>query len=76
MDGPKPQPTLDGHVPVSVLEHLRSVGIIKRKMLRQGSSMATARWYMADTEPAEASTKHHLRCDDPDVLDGLSQSGG
>jgi hypothetical protein len=50
MDGPKPQPALDGHVPVSILEQLRSAGIIKRKMLRHGS-MATAWWYMADEQP-------------------------
>jgi hypothetical protein len=49
MDGPKPQTALGGHVPVSVLEHLRSSGMVKRKMLRHGS-MATAWWYMADEE--------------------------
>jgi hypothetical protein len=48
-DGPKPQTALDGHVPVSVLEHLRSAGMVKRKMLRHGS-MATAWWYMADDD--------------------------
>jgi hypothetical protein len=32
MDGPKPQTALDGHVPVSGLEQLRSAGIVKRKM--------------------------------------------
>jgi hypothetical protein len=46
MDGPKPQSSLDDHVPVFVYEHLRSAGMIKRKMLRQGS-IATAWWYMA-----------------------------
>jgi hypothetical protein len=49
MDGPKPQPALDGHVPLSVLEHLRSSGMVKRKMVRQGN-LATAWWYMADDE--------------------------
>jgi hypothetical protein len=49
MDGPKPQPALDGHVPVSVLERLRSAGMVKRKMVRHGS-VATVWWYMADEE--------------------------
>jgi hypothetical protein len=31
MDGPKPQTTLDGHVPSSVLERLRSAGIINAR---------------------------------------------
>jgi hypothetical protein len=50
MDGPKPQPALDGHVPLSVLEHLTSAGMVKRKMVRKGS-LATAWRYMADQEP-------------------------
>jgi hypothetical protein len=29
MDGPKPQTALDAHVPISVLEHLRSAGMIQ-----------------------------------------------
>jgi hypothetical protein len=49
MDGPKPQTALNGHVPVSVLEQLRSAGMVKRKMLRH-SSLATAWWFMADDE--------------------------
>jgi hypothetical protein len=49
VDGPKPQTALNGHVPSSVLEQLRSAGLIKRKMLRHGS-VATAWWYMADEE--------------------------
>jgi len=69
MDGPKPQPALDGHVPLSVLEHLRSVGMVKRKMVRNGS-VATAWWFMADEEPPpRASAKRMPRCDDPDIYD-------
>jgi hypothetical protein len=49
IDGPKRHTALDGHVPISVLDHLRSVGMIKRRMLRQGS-LATAWWYMADED--------------------------
>jgi hypothetical protein len=49
MVGPKPQTALDGHVPISVLDHLKTAGMIKRRMLRHGS-MATAWWYMADEQ--------------------------
>jgi hypothetical protein len=71
MDGPKPQTTLDGHVPVSVLKHLRSAGMIKRKMVRQGN-LATAWWYMADEETPhlpDTSVKTSPRCDDPGIFD-------
>jgi hypothetical protein len=67
MDGPKPQTALDGHVPVSALEHLRSTGLIKGKMLRNGS-VATAWWYMADDEEPTVpriSVQLLPRCDDP-----------
>jgi hemoglobin len=73
MDGPKPQPALDRHVPISVLEQLRSAGMVKRKMLRHGS-VATAWWYMADEEaPAFSDTQVKLppRFDDPDIFDRL-----
>jgi hypothetical protein len=49
MDVPKLQAALDGHVPISVLEQLRTAAMVGRKMLRQGS-LATAWWYMADEE--------------------------
>jgi hypothetical protein len=71
MDGPKPQPALDAHVPLSVLEHLRSSGMVKRKMLRHGS-MATAWWFMADAEPPAVSQPSARRlpgCDDPGIYD-------
>jgi hypothetical protein len=73
MDGPKPQTALDGHVPVSVLDHLTTAGMVKRKMLRHGS-MATAWWYMADEgAPSlpDTSAKALPRCDDPGILDSL-----
>jgi hypothetical protein len=76
MDGPKAQPALDGHVPLSVLKHLRSAGMIKRTMLRQGS-MATAWWSMADTEaPAvsQPSARHLPGCDDPGVYDRMPEA--
>jgi hypothetical protein len=70
MDGPKPQTALDGHVPISVLDHLRSVGMIKRRMLRQGS-LATAWWYMADEDAPspDAAVMLRPRCDDPAIYD-------
>jgi hypothetical protein len=37
MDVPKPQTALNGDVPISVLENLRTAGMIKRKMVRQGN---------------------------------------
>jgi hypothetical protein len=49
MDGPKPQTALDDHVPISVLERLRSAGMINRKMVRHGS-MATAWWCFCQTD--------------------------
>jgi hypothetical protein len=74
MDGPKPQPVLDGHVPVSVLEHLSSAGMIERKMVRKGS-LATAWWYMAGDESPGPSAKHLRRCDDPGIFDGMQEAG-
>jgi hypothetical protein len=71
MDGPKPQPALDGSVPASVLEQLRRAGLINYKMVRQGS-MTTAWWYMADEgEPfvADPPVRHSPRCDDPGIFD-------
>jgi hypothetical protein len=70
MDGPKPQPLLDGHVPVSVLEQLKSAGMVKRKMVRHGS-VATAWWYMADEEAPNApgAAPRRRGCDDADVFD-------
>jgi hypothetical protein len=71
LDGPKPQTALDGHVPISVREQLRSAGIIKRKRLLHGS-VATAWWYMADEEASEVqvpSTQSLPRCDDPGIFD-------
>jgi hypothetical protein len=72
MEGPKPQPVPDGHVPISVLEHLRSVGMIRRRMLRHGS-MATTWWYMSDEEPpaSDAPVRVTPRCDDPGIFDGV-----
>ena len=52
LDGPQPQTVLNGHVPISVLEHLKSAGIIARKMVRQGN-VATAWWFLTDDEPPE-----------------------
>jgi hypothetical protein len=71
LDGPKPQTALDGDVQLSVLDHLRSTGMIKRKMVRHGS-VATAWWYMADEEPpisANAHVKPPPRCDDPGIYE-------
>jgi hypothetical protein len=71
MDGPKPQTALDGHVLISVLEQLRSAGMIKRRMIRHGW-MATAWWYMADEGPptfSDGSVKSAPRCDDPEIFD-------
>jgi hypothetical protein len=70
MDGPKPQTALDGHVPLSVLEHLRAAGMIKRKMLRR-ASLATAWWYMADDKAPGSSAKPLRRCDDPGIFDSM-----
>jgi hypothetical protein len=73
MDGPKPQTVFNGHVPISVLEHLKTAGMVKRKMLRHGT-MATAWWYMADEQPttfSDASVKSPPRCDDPDIFDSV-----
>jgi hypothetical protein len=67
MDGPKPQTALGGHVPVSVLEQLRNAGMVKRKMVRNGS-VATAWWFMADDEEptVQGSSMQRLSgCDDP-----------
>jgi hypothetical protein len=71
MEGPKPQTALDGHVPVSVPEQLRTAGMIKRKMLRHGS-MATAWWYMADDEASATPgrAEQPRRCDDPGIFEG------
>jgi hypothetical protein len=73
MDAPKPQTALDGHVPVSVLEQLKTAGMIKSRMLRHGS-MATAWWYMADEETPALKVPPRATlpsCDDPDLFDGL-----
>jgi hypothetical protein len=70
MDGPKPQTMLDGRVPISILEQLRTAGMINRKMLRHGS-MATAWWYMADEQaPKAPSPSGNVlpRCDDPGIF--------
>jgi hypothetical protein len=75
LEGPKPQTALDGRVPVSVLEQLRSAGMIRRKMLRHGS-VATAWWYMADPEsPTDAAVKPLPGCDDPGIFDGMPEAG-
>jgi hypothetical protein len=70
MDGPKPQPALDGQVPASVLEKLRSAGMVKRKMVRHGS-MATAWWHMADDDllAVQHSSLRLPRCDDLGIFD-------
>ena len=75
LDGPKPQPCAQRELQ-SVLEHLKSAGMVKRKMLRQGS-VATAWWYMADEEApsvASPSVKMSPRCDDPGIFDGMPDS--
>jgi hypothetical protein len=77
IDGPKPQTALNGQVPVSVLEHLRSTSMIGRKMLWHGS-VATAWWYMADdAEPtfSEISVKPQPGCDDCGIFHGMQEGG-
>ena len=68
MDGPKSQDALNGHVPTSVLEHLGSAGMIKRKMVRHGA-MATACWYMADEEAPGVPVQTVRRCDHSGIFD-------
>jgi hypothetical protein len=74
MDGPKPQTVLNGHIPISVLEQLKTAGMIKRKMVRQGSMATAWWWFMADAEAPTVpspSGSASLTCDDPRIFDGL-----
>jgi hypothetical protein len=50
IDEPKPQTALNGHVPLSVLEQLRSAGMIKSKMLLKAWR---GRGDMADKEESQ-----------------------
>jgi hypothetical protein len=73
MEGPKPQTALDGHVPVSVLEQLRTAGMNKRMMLRQGS-MATrlvVHGRRGSADILSPAAPHLPRCDDPGLRSDL-----
>jgi hypothetical protein len=65
MDGRNPQTALDGHVPLSVPKHVRSAGMIKRKMLLRGVGEGVVTWPTKRNHRSKASVKMSPGCDHP-----------